>query len=85
MSEHVYLITILLPLLTILIIFAMKYWSAAVKARTDKETEAALRALTEQAVAAQNETAVALAEVKSDLARLSASVSQVETILKQVG
>ena len=85
MAEHVYLLTISLPLATILLVFAMRYAAAAVQARATKASEEAYRVLAERAVAAQQENAAALATIKAELAKLSASQASVEAILKQVG
>lgn len=85
MAEHVYLLTLILPLATILAVFGMKYGSAAVQAWATKSGEQQYRALAEQALAVQQENAATLASMKHDLVKLSASVASVETILKQVG
>ena len=80
-----YLLTLVLPLVTILIVFGMKYWSAAVQSRSAKVAEEAYRALAEKAVAAQHDNATALSAIQADVAKLSGSLAAVENILKQVG
>ncbi len=45
MSEHIYLLTILLPLGTLLLIFGMKYFAAARQAQTRILAENAYRDL----------------------------------------
>ena len=80
-----YLLTITLPLVTILIVFGMKYRSAAVQSRADKSGQEAYRALAEKAVAAQQDNAAALSAIQSDVAKLSGSLATIENILKQVG
>lgn len=80
-----YLLTLILPLITLLIIFGMKYWSAAVQSRAAKCEEDAYRTLAERAVAAQQDNANALSTIRADVAKLSESLSAVENILKQVG
>jgi Tfp pilus assembly protein PilO len=80
-----YLLTLILPLVTVLIVFGMKYWSAAMQSRAAKAGEEAYRALAEKAVAAQRDNASALSALHDDLAKLSGSLSAVEKILKQVG
>ena len=79
-----YLITLILPLVTILIVFGMKYWSAAVQSREAKVGEEAYRALAEKAVAAQEDNATALSVIQAEVAKLSGSLTTVENILKQV-
>ena len=80
-----YLLTLILPLLTILVVFGMKYWSAAVQSRATTASEEAYRALAEKAVVAQQSNAAALSAIQAEVARLSGTLTNVETILKQVG
>jgi len=80
-----YLLTLILPLVTVLIVFGMKYWSAAVQSHAAKVGEEAYRELAEKAVAAQRDNATALSAIQADVARLSGSLAKVENILKQVG
>jgi hypothetical protein len=65
--------------------FRMKYWSQAIQSRAAKSGEDAYRALAEKAVSAQQDNATALSAIQADVAKLSGSLSTVETILKQVG
>jgi hypothetical protein len=80
-----YLLTLILPLVTILIVFGMKYWAAAVQSRAAKFGEDAYRALAEKAVAAQQSNATAPSAIQVEVAKLSGSLSRVENILSQVG
>jgi hypothetical protein len=84
MPEHIYLLTLFLPLGTILIVFAMKYISAAYAARARLKEDAAYRALAEQALAAQQESLAMQASLRTELASLRASFASIEQILKQV-
>ena len=77
MAEHVYLLTLLLPLATVLIIFGMKYYAAVQQAKARLASDDAYRQVAEQAAAAQAEAAAALADLK---VRLTA----IEKILKEV-
>jgi len=77
MAEHVYLLTLFLPLGTVLIIFGMKYYAAIQQAKARLASDEAYRQVAEQAAAAQAETAAALADLK---VRLTA----IEKILKEV-
>jgi len=79
-----YLLTLILPLVTILIVFGMKYWSAAKQARATQASEDAYRALAERSAAAQQDSASALAAIRADVAKLTESLAAVENILKQV-
>jgi hypothetical protein len=84
MSTGIYLLTLTAFFGTILVVFGMKYFSAASSARARIAGDAAYRTLAEKTLAVQSETQAALATVQVQLARLSASVAAVETILKQV-
>lgn len=84
MSESIYLLTICLPLGAAVLIFGMKYFSAALAARARAESDAAYSALAEKAVQAQAAHQATLAAMQAELAKLSGSVASVEKILKQV-
>ncbi|MYN09793.1 hypothetical protein [Pseudoduganella aquatica] len=84
MSESIYLLTICLPLGAAVLIFGMKYFSAAFAARARAESDAAYSALAEKAVQAQAAHQATLAAMQAELAKLSGSVASVEKILKQV-
>ncbi|HTC14610.1 MAG TPA: hypothetical protein VK695_02285 [Steroidobacteraceae bacterium] len=80
-----YLLTLILPLVTILIVFGMKYWSLAVQSRAMKAGEDAYRALSEKTVVAQQDNATSLEAIRADVVKLTESVKAIENILKQVG
>ena len=80
-----YLLTLILPLVTILIVFGMKYWSSAVQSRAMKAGEDAYRGLAEKTVVAQQDNANSLAAIRADVVKLAESVKAIENILKQVG
>lgn len=84
MSEYVYFLTIGLPLATILLIFGMKYFSAAQQAKARLASDEAYRQIAAQAAAAQAETAKTLASIDATLADLKARLSGVEQLLKEV-
>ncbi|MDQ1813047.1 hypothetical protein RBA41_06985 [Massilia sp. CCM 9210] len=84
MSEHVFLITIGLPLATVLLIFGMKYFAAIQQAKARLASDEAYRQLAAQAAAAQTETAAALAAVNAHLAELKTRVAAVEKMLRDV-
>lgn len=84
MSESIYLLTICLPLGAAVIIFGMKYFSAAFAARARAESDAAYSALAEKAVQAQAAQQATLAAMQAEVAKLSSSLASVEKILKQV-
>lgn len=70
MSEHLYLLTICLPLGTILLVFGMRYLAAVRQAKAKTDEDAAYRALAESTRAA--------------LTEMQARLEGIETILKAV-
>lgn len=84
MSALIYLLTICLPLGTILIVFAMKYLSAARQAQARILAEGAYRELAAKAVAAQADSVAPLAAMQSDLLEIKTRLAAVEKILKAV-
>jgi hypothetical protein len=84
MSEYVYLLTIGLPLSTLLLIFGMKYFAAIQQARSRLANDEAYRQLAAQAISAQTETAKTLAVIDATLADLKARLTEVEKLLKEV-
>lgn len=77
--------TIGLPILAVMVIFAMRYGARAFQARMKMAADGEYQALAERASAAQAETAASLAIVKAQLADIAASLAAVEKVLKQVG
>ena len=84
MSEVIYLLTLGLFFGTILLVFGMKYFSAALGARASQAREDAYRALAAKAVTAQAESAGLLAAMQSELSEIKARLMSVEKILKAV-
>ncbi len=84
MSTVHYYITICLILGTVILIFTMKYASAAKQTRTLAAKEDAFRDLTEKAIAAQAQNAASLASIMTDLSQVSTRLTAVEKILKDV-
>jgi hypothetical protein len=84
MAEHLYLLTICLPLGTILLVFGMRYFSAVQQAKARLANDDAYRQLAEKAAAAESETAIALSSIQAALAEVRARLTSVEKILKEV-
>lgn len=84
MSEPIYLSTIGLPLLTLLLIFGMRYWSLARQAHARFAADQAYRPIAESAARTQSEIAGTLAEIQVTLVDLGTRLTAVEHILKQV-
>jgi hypothetical protein len=84
MSETLYLLTICLPLATILLVFGMKYWSAVQQAKARVAQDEAYRQIAASASAAQASTAAALTTLNTTLADVQTRLVAVEKILKAV-
>jgi Tfp pilus assembly protein PilO len=86
MAEHAntFLLVTILLFVTIVLISAMKYFSAARQARSRITGEDAYRELAKRATAAQFEAAATLASVQAELAEIRTRLASVEKILKEV-
>ena len=84
MSESIYLLTLFLPLVTILLVFGMRYWSAVQQARARLANDDAYRELAARSAAAQAETAIAVAAINATLVDLKSRIVAVEKVLKEV-
>ncbi len=84
MSPHIYLLTLGLPLLTVLLVVTIKQVSAVLQAKARLAQDDAYRALAAQVAQSQAETAAQLAAMGATLARLESRTASVEQILKQV-
>jgi len=84
MTPIFYLLTLMLPLATVLIVFRMRYNATVQEARARAASDDAYRQLAESASAAQAQIATSLAAMKADLADVRSRMTAVETILKAV-
>ena len=84
MTTVEYLIFVSPVVVTILVVFGMKYFSAMFQARARLANDALYQALAEKAVAVQAENQAMLAAIRADLARFGTSLATVERILQQV-
>jgi Tfp pilus assembly protein PilO len=84
MSKQVYLLTLCLPLLTVLLVVAIRHVSAVLQARAKVAQDDAYRQLAAQAAQAQAEMAAQLSALNATLALLESRTASVERILKQV-
>ena len=85
MHPTIYLITISLPFITAIIVFAMKYASSYAAARAKLAEAADFKALTEAQAASLVQITASLKAIEADVSRQGTTMSSVETILKQVG
>jgi hypothetical protein len=84
MSEHLYLISLGVLFGTPLLIFGMKYASAAYQGRARTADEDAYKELAQKAAAAQSESAASLSTIQSELSDVRTRLAAVEKILKDV-
>jgi vacuolar-type H+-ATPase subunit E/Vma4 len=84
MTTTLYLLTLMLPLATILIVFGVRAHAAVQQARARLANDDAYRQLAESAQAAQSRIATSLAAMEANLSDLRARMAAVETILKAV-
>lgn len=86
MADHAntFLLVTILSFVTILLIFGMKYFSAARQAQGQFTSEKALRELTATVTALQGEATTALAALRTELADIKSRLASVEKILKEV-
>lgn len=85
MSTTVYLLTICLPLATVLLVFGMKYFAMVQQAKARTARDEADRRLADELARTQAETVAQLAAMNTALARLDARMGAVEKVLKEVG
>ena len=84
MTTILYLLTLVLPLATILIVFAMRYYANIQEAKARLANDGAYRQLAESASAAQSQIATKLAAMETSLTDMRTRMAAVETILKAV-
>jgi hypothetical protein len=83
-QDIIYLLTLCLPLATILIVFGMRYFAMIQQSRARAANDNAYRLVAEQSVAAQSETAAAMSGVQAVMADVQSRLAAVEKILRAV-
>lgn len=85
MTTTLYLLTLVLPLATILIIFGMRSYASVQQAKARLANDGAYRQLAASASAAQSQIATSLAAMETKLTDVRTRMAAVEAILKAVG
>jgi hypothetical protein len=85
MSDHLYLLSIMSLFGSVVGIFGMKYYFTAQRTRSQQAEDAAYQALAEKAAIAQSEAVASLKSIQSTVLEISARLTTVEKILKDVG
>ncbi|MBK1836252.1 hypothetical protein JHL17_02395 [Azospirillum sp. YIM B02556] len=83
--ESYFLLVTTLVLVTILLIFAMKYVSSARRARDRIAGDTAYRELAERTLKAQEELTATLAAIRGSVTQIEGRLASVEKVLKDVG
>ena len=78
MSEHIYLVTIFMLPVTVQLIFGMRYLARTKEAKLRHESDESWRQLAERSIAAQTDTAAALADLKTRIVTIEKIVKAVE-------
>ncbi|TMH13904.1 MAG: hypothetical protein E6H68_12315 [Betaproteobacteria bacterium] len=84
MSESLFLLSISLVLVTILLVFGMRAFSAVQQAKVRIESDEAYRQIAEKAVAAASENTTALSSIQTALADVRTRLAAIEKVLKEV-
>jgi hypothetical protein len=84
MTITLYLLTLSLPLATILIVFGLRYYASIQQAKARLANDDAYRQLAESASTTQSRIAASLAALEVSLAEVRLRMTAVETILKAV-
>ena len=84
MTVTLYLLTLVMPLATILIVFAMRYHASIQQAKARLANDDAYRQLAQGAAAVQSQIAASLSAMEASLAEVRARMAAVETILEAV-
>jgi Na+-transporting methylmalonyl-CoA/oxaloacetate decarboxylase gamma subunit len=84
MSESLYLLSISLVLVTILLVFGMRAFSAVQQAKVRIESDEAYRQIAEKAVASASENTTSLSSIQAALADVRTRLTAIEKVLKEV-
>jgi hypothetical protein len=84
MTGVYYLLTICLPLATILVVFAMRYYAIVQQAKARLANDDAYRQTAEKAATAESQTAAALVAIQAALEDARTRLAAIEKILKDV-
>jgi hypothetical protein len=84
LTATIYLLTLCLPLATILIVFGMRYFATLQQAKARLAQDQAWRQIAEKAAAAEVETASALGALQAALSEVRNRLGAIEKVLKEV-
>lgn len=81
---HIFLLVTILALVTILLVFGMKFFSAATQARARIAGDDEFRELAAKTMTAQAETAATLTSLRAELGEVKTRIASIEKVLKEV-
>ena len=81
---HTFLLVTILALVTILLVFGMKYFSAARRDNARVTREDIYRELAEKAVSVQSASAASVAAVQADFSEMKIRLTAIEKLLREV-
>jgi Tfp pilus assembly protein PilO len=86
MAAHAntFLLITILALVTVLLVFGMKYFSAARSGHARANSEEAYRELADRAVSLQAANAASLAAVQTDFSEMKIRLAAIEKLLREV-
>ncbi len=85
MTNILYVLTLCLPLGTVLLIFGMRYFSRIQQAKARLANDDAYRQIADRAASAEAATATALTAIQAALADAANRLTAIEKVLKDVG
>jgi Tfp pilus assembly protein PilO len=87
MADHAstFLLVTILVLITVVLLFGMKFFSASRQAMFRAAGDDSVRQLAEKSALAQAESAASLAVVQSDVAEVKTRLAAIEKLLREVG
>lgn len=80
-----FLLVTIFVLVTIILVFAMKYFSSARQVRAQIAGDNAYRELVERTLKAQEESMASLASIRSSVTQIEGRLASVEKVLRDVG
>lgn len=83
-NADTFLLLTILTLVTILLVFGMKYFSAARQTQQRLAHEGAYRELADKAAVAQTAGAATLAKLEGDVAEMKTKLAAIERVLREV-
>ncbi len=85
MEVPLFILTITLPCATVLMVFAMRYYSAIQQAKARLANDDAYRQIAQTAASAQSTAALSLTAIQAAISDIQTRLTGVEKLLRDVG